>query len=118
MANPNRDDDEQRNIVFLPDVPGIKPAEFEEHPDEVMHCYICVRMRESRPQKHGSLVSDGKMHTCLLCSRDFCDKHSGHDKDVCETNHDTYYRNHRHLQAVYPSLTVRASILGLGDRAD
>lgn len=53
---------------------------------------------------------------CLLCGRDFCNKHNGHEEDECEINHDTYYKNHKQLEDVYPSMTVRASILGASDR--
>lgn len=106
------DDKEQRDTVTLPAGPDKGLS------DEVMHCYICARMRKTRPQKHTSLVSGSKIRTCLLCCRDFCDKHNGDDKDVCEIKHDTYYRNHRHLQDVYPSMAVRASFLRASGRGD
>ncbi|PVH70652.1 hypothetical protein DL98DRAFT_521501 [Cadophora sp. DSE1049] len=31
---------------------------------------------------------------CLLCDRAFCVDHKGKEEDVCEINHETYYRNH------------------------
>jgi hypothetical protein len=35
---------------------------------------------------------------CHLCGRPFCDDHKGKEDDVCEINHETYYRNHPELQ--------------------
>jgi hypothetical protein len=77
-------------------------------------------MREGNPTKHGSLVSTGEIRNCLLCSRDFCDRHKtkneaiydSKNEAICEINHDTYYENHKRLPGVYPSLAARRSALG------
>lgn len=96
----------------------MEPAGAEERSDGAMHCYICTKMRRSRPQKHILLVSGSKIRTCLLCCRDFRDKHNGHEGDVCEINHETHFKNHGDLEDVYPSLAVRASALRVSDRGD
>lgn len=111
-------DNDQRDSVTYPDVPGTEPAGAEEHSERAMHCHICTKMRKSRPQKHSSLVSGSKVRTCLLCCRDFCNKHNGPEEDVCEINHRTYFKNHGDLEDVYPSMAVRESVLGISDRGD
>ena len=49
---------------------------------------------------------------CLLCNRNFCEKHKGTDEGVCEVNHGTYYQRHHRLPNVYPTLEARAEALG------
>ena len=57
------------------------------------------------------MVSTGEIRNCLLCARDFCDDHVStkvlNDESVCEIDHGTYFRKHRHLLDVYPSLAAR-----------
>lgn len=61
-------------------------------------------MRATRPDKHGNLPKTDVDQTCLLCNRNFCEKHKGKEEDVCEVNHETYYRNHRHIPGIFPDL--------------
>ncbi|KAB5511551.1 hypothetical protein GE09DRAFT_686782 [Coniochaeta sp. 2T2.1] len=66
-----------------------------------------------RPDKHGALEITSSTQECLLCTRDFCEKHKGTDENVCEINHTTYYQRHRQLPNVYPTLKARAETLKL-----
>jgi len=56
----------------------------------------------------------GVQQTCLLCKRDYCEKHSAADgglkSGVCEINHETYCRRHPWKTGIYP--TVREALLG------
>lgn len=106
---------DQRDIVTLPNVLESKPKGSEAHPHKAMLCHVCAKMRRTRPEKHSSLVSGGIIRRCLLCCRDYCDGHNGHEEDVCEINHETYFRDHRNLEDVYPSMAVRESALGTGN---
>jgi hypothetical protein len=47
-------------------------------------------MRLRKPHLKDSLPTK----ICLLCERAFCVDHKGKEEDVCEINHETYYRNH------------------------
>ena len=64
----------------------------------------------------------GEIRKCVLCSRDFCDKHvstrSSKDLAVCEIDHGTYLKKHRHLPNVYSSLAERRLALGEQDCRD
>lgn len=75
-------------------------------------CFICKRMADTRPQKNSHLIHSPearKTERCLLCNRNFCLAHSLKESEepVCEVNHQTYYRNHREFQDIYPSLSER-----------
>jgi len=76
-------------------------------------CFVCQKMRKGNPNRHRLLVSAGEIRNCLLCSRDFCEMHVSKSWAVCEIDHGTYYRNHRHLPGVYSSLAARNLALGV-----
>ncbi len=52
----------------------------------------------------------GPSKFCVLCRRFYCQIHRATkgpeaDADVCEINHTTYYRNHRHSEeGIFPTL--------------
>lgn len=111
-------DNHRRDSVDRSDVPRAEPDGAEEPSEGAMHCHVCTKMRKSRSQKHSSLVSGSKIRTCLLCCRDFCNKHNGPEENVCEINHETYFRNHKDFEDVYPSMAVRESTLRISGRGD
>lgn len=71
-------------------------------------CFVCEDMA-SKP-KHRHLLDEEtswKTEDCILCARYFCDKHKLKECDynVCEINHQTYYRKHPGLHSfIFPSL--------------
>ena len=76
-------------------------------------CFICDRMRTRNPAKHGSLMTEGSVTTCLLCNRQFCESYKGELDAVCEINHVTYFRKHPTLNGVYPTLEARNKAVSL-----
>ena len=73
----------------------------------IIDCHICVRMNRRKPA--WKQITPSKM--CILCVREYCSMHAapgnevrGHD--VCEINHETYYRKHRHrwIEGVFATL--------------
>ncbi|KAF2281167.1 uncharacterized protein EI97DRAFT_429229 [Westerdykella ornata] len=79
--------------------------------DSPLPCHICDRMRTRNPRKHGGLVTEGEVQTCLLCNRDFCATHKGKFDGICEINHASYFWNHQELRGIYPSLEARQKAL-------
>ncbi|PYH55236.1 uncharacterized protein BO96DRAFT_79749 [Aspergillus niger CBS 101883] len=53
-------------------------------------CHIHDRMRLRKPHLQDTLP----IQLCVLCNRSFCAAHKGKEDNVCEINHETYYRNH------------------------
>ncbi|OWT43074.1 hypothetical protein VFPPC_17750 [Pochonia chlamydosporia 170] len=78
-------------------------------------CHVCLSMRTRKP----SHVQEGLSKTCILCCRLYCPNHAAtngpaNDNNVCEINHQTYYRNHRQQSKadIFPSLSARAEFYG------
>lgn len=72
-------------------------------------------MRTRRP----SLVQEGPSITCILCCRLYCPTHAAINgtvnyENVCEINHETYYKNHKYQSQaeIFPSLRARAEWYG------
>ena len=64
-------------------------------------------MRDRNPATHGTLPKTDVDQTCLLCDRNFCEKHKGKEEGVCEIYHETYYRKHHpQTPAIFPNLAA------------
>lgn len=90
-----------------------KDVQAQSATEPELPCFVCQRMRDGNPKRHGSLVSTGEIRNCLLCARDFCEKHvSREERAVCEIDHGAYYQKHRTFPGVYASLAARNLTLG------
>lgn len=79
-------------------------------------CFMCEQMRRRRPQQHRALQTTGKIQTCLLCNRRYCDAHkSESESGICEVNHETYYVGHSRRPGVFPNLASRTETLSHGE---
>jgi hypothetical protein len=71
---------------------------------QTKYCFVCKRMRENNWKRR--IVSVGQIKHCVLCQRHYCE-HQSNEENICEVNHNTYFRNHRHLRDIYPDLAAR-----------
>lgn len=73
----------------------------------IIDCHICTSMAETKV--HDQV---GDCAVCLLCDRPYCERHKGEEMDVCEINHNTYYRRHYKPGRIFPSMDNRRKALG------
>lgn len=77
-----------------------------------INCDICKRMLSR--QRTVKYFKDPE-RVCILCNKIYCDGHKSkiyQENDICEINHETYYRKHYQKENnIFSSLEHRTRIL-------
>ncbi|KAJ8070715.1 hypothetical protein OCU04_001086 [Sclerotinia nivalis] len=93
---------------------------------DISQCHVCEKMYRDRMARYGCASSrsgpgstvastvtsritlsnsTAHLEECILCLRPFCPQHKEREvKEVCEINHDTYYRRHPDIVGIFPSM--------------
>lgn len=88
-------DHSRKKVLIMPETSRyLALRELQDLTDDSNSCYVCARMRLSKP----GLKQTSLSKTCLLCSNPFCDTHkSKTDDGVCEINHRKYCSSPGHV---------------------
>jgi hypothetical protein len=103
------------SVYHLITLPAQRPSESTmstswKHQDDYDECFIGERMSWNNGKTPKPANCKGDLQTCLLCNRDFCDKHKaeGSELSICEINHASYYSNHPQLAGrIWPDMVAR-----------